>query len=170
LRAVDVLAGKLRLSFKKPFLKNYLLAHIVFPNGRLHLVKPLTFMNRSGDIFPDLLKRTGSSPEQLLVVCDTLDLPVGQCRLRRYGSSAGHKGLAAVIRRLGREDFPRIYIGVGRPNRRGDVVQYVLSEPRGTDRLLLAEAVERAADAVLQVMEEGLERVMNAFNQKIDGS
>jgi PTH1 family peptidyl-tRNA hydrolase len=165
-----VLAGKLRLSFKKPFLKNYLLAHIDLPKGRLYLVKPLTFMNRSGDIFPDLLKRTVSNPEHLLVVCDTLDLPVGQCRLRRCGSSAGHKGLAAVIRRLGREDFPRIYIGIGRPNRRGDVVQYVLSEPRETDRLLLAEAVERAADAVLQVMEEGLEGVMNAFNQKIDGS
>jgi PTH1 family peptidyl-tRNA hydrolase len=123
-------------------------------------------MNRSGDIFPDILRRTGDALQSILVVCDTMDLPVGQCRLKRGGSSAGHKGLAAIVRRVGRQDFPRLYIGIGRPSRRQDVVDYVLSEPRGKEADALEEAIHTAADAVLRLMEEGMERVMNAFNRR----
>jgi PTH1 family peptidyl-tRNA hydrolase len=99
-----------------------------------------------------------------------MDLPAGECRIKRGGSSAGHKGLAAIIRRLGRNDFPRLYIGVGRPNRRTDVVDYVLSDPRGKEATLLEEAVQTAALAVLQLMEEGLERVMNVVNRRNEAS
>jgi PTH1 family peptidyl-tRNA hydrolase len=168
-RTVDILAKRFRVTFKKPFLKSYSIAWTDIESGRLYLVKPLTYMNRSGDIFPDVLRRTGAAIEEILVVCDTMDLPVGECRIKRRGSSAGHKGLAAIIRRLGRHDFPRLYIGIGRPNRRTDVVDYVLSEPRGKEANLLEEAVQTAALGVLQLMEEGLERVMNVFNRRPEG-
>lgn len=168
-RTVDILAERFRVTFKKPFLKSYSIAWTDMESGRLYLVKPLTYMNRSGDIFPDVLRRTGAAIEEILVVCDTMDLPVGECRIKRRGSSAGHKGLAAIIRRLGRHDFPRLYIGVGRPNRRTNVVDYVLSEPRGKEANLLEEAVQTAALGVLQLMEEGLERVMNVFNRRPEG-
>jgi PTH1 family peptidyl-tRNA hydrolase len=169
-RTVDILAERFRLTFKKPFLKSYFIAWADLEAGRLYLVKPLTYMNRSGDIFPDVLRRTGAPVEEILVVCDTLDLPVGECRIKRKGSSAGHKGLTAIIQRLGRHDIPRLYIGVGRPNRRTDVVDYVLSEPRGKEANLLDEGVHTAAAGVLQLMEEGLERVMNVFNRRTEGS
>ena len=154
------------MRFKKQFLKQYLLAEGRYAGGRLRLVKPLSYMNRSGDIFPEILRRTGSRVEDILVVCDTLDLPPGRCRLKRKGSSAGQKGLESIIRKLGRSDFLRLYIGIGRPGRRTDVVDYVLSEPRGGEALLLEEAVHQACDAVLQLMEGGLERIMNVVNKK----
>jgi len=167
-RTVEVLAGRYRQAFKKPLLKSYLITRVDRGAGKLFLVKPLTYMNNSGAVFPDILARTGSDLRSILVVCDTMDLPVGQCRLKRGGSAGGQKGLISIIRRLGREDFPRLYIGIGRPNRRGDVVDYVLSEPRSREAELLEEAVYAAADGVIRLMDEGLERTMNVFNRKIE--
>jgi PTH1 family peptidyl-tRNA hydrolase len=169
-RTVDLLASRYRGTFKKPFLKNYLIARVDQASGPLFLVKPLTYMNNSGSIFPEILTRTGSDLQSILVVCDTMDLPVGQCRLKRKGSAAGQKGLASIIHRLGRQDFPRLYIGIGRPNRRSHVVEYVLSEPKGKEADALEEAVRYAADGVAQLLEEGLEKVMNVFNRRsMDG-
>jgi PTH1 family peptidyl-tRNA hydrolase len=123
-------------------------------------------MNNSGSIFPEILSRTGADHRSMLVVCDTMDLPVGQCRLKRGGSGAGQKGLESIIRRLGRQDFPRLTIGIGRPGQRVDVVRYVLSEPRGKEADALELSIHEAADAVVRLQAEGLEKVMNVFNRK----
>ncbi|UCF98729.1 MAG: aminoacyl-tRNA hydrolase [Spirochaetaceae bacterium] len=168
-RTLDVLAARFRRSFKKPFLKNYLFTQVDLGADRMFLVKPLTFMNNSGDIFPEILKRTGAGLESILVVCDTMDLTVGQCRVKRSGSAAGQKGLASIIRRLGRQDFPRLYIGIGRPIHRDDVVRYVLSAAKGKEAVALEESVYRAAEAVVQLQKEGLEKVMNVFNRRAEG-
>ena len=165
-RTVDLLALRFGRAFKKPLLKNYQIARVDLEVGRLLLVKPLSYMNNSGMIFPEILTRTRSDLQSILVVCDTMDLPVGQCRFKGKGSAAGQKGLASIISRLGRQDFPRLYIGIGRPNRRSRVVEYVLSEPRGKEADILEEAIHFAADGVIQLLEEGLERVMNVFNRR----
>jgi PTH1 family peptidyl-tRNA hydrolase len=163
---VDVLVSRYRRAFKKPFLKKYFITRVDLDAGRLFLVKPLTYMNNSGSIFPEILSRTGADHHSILVVCDTMDLPVGQCRLKRKGSGAGQKGLESIIRRLGRQDFPRLYIGIGRPNHRVDVVQYVLSQPRGKEADALEHSIHEAADAVVRLQDEGVEKVMNVFNQR----
>jgi len=167
-QTVDLLARRYKRVFKKPLLKNYQIARIDLEGGRLFLVKPLTYMNNSGAIFPDILARTGSDLQSILVVCDTMDLPAGQCRLKRKGSAAGQKGLASIIRRLGSENFPRLYIGIGRPNRRDLVVDYVLSEPKGKEADALEEAVHIAAEGVIRLLEQGLEKAMNGFNRRSD--
>ena len=130
------------------------------------LVKPLTYMNRSGEIFPGLWSRVERNLDRLLVICDTLDLPAGQCRLRRKGSSAGHKGLVSIIARLGRADFLRLYVGIGRPSGRQEVVDFVLGPPAGPEAEDLERGVRRAADGVLALLREEPEKVMNALNQK----
>ena len=163
---MDILAARYGRSFKKPFLKDFLISRVDLKEHRLFLVKPLTYMNNSGDIFPEILDRTGVDNQSFLVVCDTLDLPAGQCRFKRGGSAGGQKGLASIIRRLGRQDFPRLYIGIGRPGGRHQVVEYVLSEPRGKQAQALEEAVHAAADGVLQMAEIGFEKVMNVFNRR----
>jgi PTH1 family peptidyl-tRNA hydrolase len=76
--------------------------------------------------------------------------------------------LASIIRRLGTDQFPRLYIGIGRPGRRTDVIDYVLSEARGKEAAALEEAVHTAADAVIQLAEQGLEKVMNVFNRRVE--
>jgi PTH1 family peptidyl-tRNA hydrolase len=164
---LDVLAGLLHVSLRKAFLKPFLCAEGTHSGMQLFLFKPLTYMNRSGTAMPEILKRVGRPTlDRVLVVCDTLDLAPGQLRLKRQGSSAGHKGLASIIRALGREDFLRLYVGIGRPRDRQQVIDYVLAEPRREEALLLEEAVQRAAEAVLQLAEVGPEGVMNALNQR----
>jgi PTH1 family peptidyl-tRNA hydrolase len=117
-------------------------------------------MNRSGAVFSSL-----PVAGELLVVCDTLDLPPGVCRLRRGGSSAGHKGLASVIEALGRSDFLRLYIGIGRPSRQAEVVDYVLGSPVGAEAEALHRGERKAAEGVLALLREDPQKVMNVLNQ-----
>jgi PTH1 family peptidyl-tRNA hydrolase len=168
-QTLDVLAGRLGVAFRKPFLKSYLRAGARWQGHRIELVKPLTYMNNSGQVLPALLRRNRTGLEALLVICDTLDLPPGACRLRRRGSSAGHKGLDSIIRRTGSQEFMRLYIGIGRPGRSEEVVDHVLSPPGEAEAPLIAAAVARAAEAVLRVLEDGPEQVMNGLNQQTRG-
>lgn len=123
---------------------------------------------------PALLRQSGDP--RLLVICDSLDLPPGSCRLKRRGSSSGggsgggagsgHKGLASIVSVLGHGDFMRLYMGVGHPGSREKVVAYVLGEPAQEELPGLTAAVKRAAAAVLLLVTEPTERVMHAINQK----
>jgi len=163
-RVLDLLAGRLGLRFRRAAFRRLLTAHVKRAGHLIRLVKPLTYMNKSGEVIPQAGRGAA-----LVVICDTLDLPPGACRLRRGGSSAGHKGLESVMRRLGSGDFLRLYVGIGRPGPGGQVVDHVLSAPAEPEASLIAGALERAAQAVLRLPEEGAERVMHALNQQPRG-
>lgn len=165
-RALDRLAERLGVRFRRaPFGRLASAAARVGPH-RLRLVKPLTYMNNSGDVFPALQRSAARREQSLLVICDNLDLPPGACRLRLRGSSAGHKGLDSIIRRTGSGEFMRLYVGIGHPGRAQDVVQHVLSAPVQAEAARIEAAIERAAGAVLRLLEEGPQRVMNGLNQQ----
>lgn len=165
-RTVDILAKKLNVRLKKPFFHNCLIGKGIFRGSELYLVKPLTFMNRSGEIMPAVLKMTGAALDQVLVVCDTLDLSPGVCRLKRRGASAGHKGLSSIITRLGTGAFMRLYIGVGRPADREGIIDYVLREPGPEEGRLIGEALQIAAVSILKLLLEEPEVVMNVLNKR----
>jgi PTH1 family peptidyl-tRNA hydrolase len=161
-RTVELVARGLGIRLRRPWFRRYRLGRAA-PEGReLRLVQPLTYVNRSGEIFRDLDPSAGGA---LLVVCDTLDLPPGACRLRRGGSSAGHKGLASIIEALDRADFLRLYVGIGRPARPEEVVDWVLGSPVGAEAELLRRGEQRAAEGVLALLREEPEKVMNVLNQ-----
>jgi len=162
-RSIELVAGSLGIRLRRPWLRNYRLGSAA-PEGReLRLIQPLTYVNRSGAIFRAIGPSSGGGV--LLVVCDTLDLPPGLCRLRRGGSSAGHKGLASIIEALGRADFLRLYVGIGRPSRSEEVVDWVLGSPVGAEAELLRRGEQRAAEGVLALLREEPEKVMNVLNQ-----
>ncbi len=97
------------------------------------LIKPLTFMNNSGEAVGELVRWYKVQPEDVLIVYDELDLPLGKVRLRSNGSAGGHNGLNSIIHHLHTNQFPRLRVGIGRPaNNRMDTVDYVLGAPRGT--------------------------------------
>ena len=137
------------------------------------LSKSRFFMNRSGNAAAGLLQRYRLRPEEMLVVCDDLELPVGRIRLRPRGSHGGHNGLRDIIFTLQNEDFPRLRIGIDRPRTADgapltdpDVVAlYVLREPRREEREALEAAVEQAAEAVACLLSEGLAAAMNRYNR-----
>lgn len=132
---------------------------------RLLLVKPQTYMNDSGLTVSDLVRFYKLDLPALLVICDDLDLPLGKLRMRARGSAGGQHGLEDIIRRLGGTDFPRIKIGVGRPaHGRAENVDFLLSAPRGDERITLDEAIVRAAAAARCWLDEGVDAAMNRFN------
>jgi len=138
----------------------------------LVLAKPRTFMNRSGDAAASLLQRYNLSPQQMLVICDDLELPAGRIRLRPRGSDGGHNGLRDIIYAIESEDFPRLRIGIGRPRTAAGepvthplvVAKYVLGEPEPEEQEALEAAVEQAAEAVACILREGLAVAMNRYN------
>ena len=137
---------------------------------RVVLARPHTFMNRSGTAEAALLRSYHLEPARLLVVHDDLDLPLGRLRLRPEGSAGGHQGLRSIIEQLHTSGVARLRLGIGRPGGdaagrdRGGVVDYVLTSFRPEEMPALQEMVERAADAVTCLIEEGVAAAMNRFN------
>jgi PTH1 family peptidyl-tRNA hydrolase len=131
------------------------------------LAKPQTFMNLSGQAVGRLSRAHGLPPEQILVVYDDLDLPVGRLRLRPEGGSGGHKGMRSITDALGTQMFPRLRIGIDRPPGRMDPAEYVLQPFSDSEKLVLAETVERAVAAIECWLAEGILAAMDRFNRPV---
>jgi PTH1 family peptidyl-tRNA hydrolase len=128
------------------------------------LLKPLTFMNRSGLAVAAALERWGAAVDRLVVVVDDVALPTGRLRVRPRGSHGGHNGLRSIEEALGTRDFARVRIGVGSDPQGPGLADYVLSGFPSRDILTVRRAVGRAAEAVLAVLREGVEAAMNRYN------
>lgn len=136
-------------------------SHRSFP---FDLVKPLTYVNRSGEAVRRLMRARDLSPSEVLVIVDDVHLTPGTLRLRPGGGSGGHNGLDDIIERLGTDAFPRLRLGIGNDFPRGGMVDYVLSPFTSSERPFVEEAVERACQAALVFVTEGVEEAMNRFN------
>jgi len=133
---------------------------------RVLLAKPQTYVNLSGTAVADLRRRHRVKIEDLVVVVDDLDLPLGRLRLRPGGSHGGHNGLRSIIDALGSDAFPRLRVGIGRPPEGMDPAQFVLTPFTAEERATMDPALERAAEAIETVIREGLQAAMNRFNAK----
>jgi len=131
---------------------------------RALLLSPLTYMNRSGTAVQAAMSFYKLVQEDLLVLCDDMNLPVAQLRIRAKGSSGGQKGLEDIVRRLGTEEFSRLRIGIGRPPENWDWADYVLSRFDKQESAEIEQTVCRAADAVAAWARQGIEVCMNRYN------
>ena len=163
-RAVDLLcqkrgcrADRLRLKAMTGFCE--------LGGQKVLLVKPMTYMNLSGQAVRPLADYYKIPPEHILVIFDDVSLPVGKLRVRPDGSAGGHNGAKSLIAELGTQSFPRIRIGVGeKPHPDYDLADWVLSSFSAQEEKLLAPALERAVEAAQTVIEEGVARAMNQYN------
>jgi PTH1 family peptidyl-tRNA hydrolase len=130
------------------------------------LLKPTTFMNLSGESLREAMTFYKIPPARTLVIYDDLDIPVGEVRLRPGGGSGTHNGMRSIVSALGRDDFPRIRVGIGPLPPGWDLVNYVLADVPAEQQPLLFTALNRAADAVEIILRDGLEAAMNQTNQK----
>ena len=131
---------------------------------RALLLSPVTYMNRSGISVQAASSFYKMPPEDLLIVCDDLNLPVAKLRLRPKGSAGGQKGLEDIVRRLGTDEFPRLRIGIGSPPESWVWADYVLSKFTKDEAAEIEQAVCRAADAIVLWAREGIEACMNRYN------
>jgi PTH1 family peptidyl-tRNA hydrolase len=141
-----------------------LISKTTYQGERVILVKPQTFMNNSGVSVNSLVRFYQVPLENLLVVYDDVDLPLGILRLRPSGGSAGQKGMQSIIERLGMDEFPRLRIGTGRPPGRIEAADYVLQDFPAQENDILNETLDRAVESVLTFIQDGLDKAMNLFN------
>ena len=134
-----------------------------FRGKNLVMQMPLTYMNSSGDAVGNLSRRLNIAPEEIMVISDDLDLPVGRIRLRRGGSDGGHNGLKSIIGELGSANFVRLRIGIGRPEP-GKTIDYVLTGFTGSELTQFQESVVTAVEAVRCTLSAGLANAMNRYN------
>lgn len=127
--------------------------------------RPQTYMNMSGRAGVHLVTRFGIAPQDVIVVHDEADFPLGKIQVKRSGSSAGHKGVQSLIDAWRTNQFVRVRIGVGKPGGDADLVDHVLEKFDRHEREKLSAVVERAADAVVGVMRDGVEAAMTTYNR-----
>ncbi len=162
-RVVDMLAANYGWKWERR--NRAMLASGTIGPEKVVLVKPLTYMNHSGEAVRELVHWYKLQPEDLLVIYDDLDLPAGKVRLRAKGSAGGHNGLDNIICHLHTNQFPRLRIGIGRPtNHRVETINYVLGIPPAEERTLLEIAEQRATEAVSMIIQKGLAMAMNSIN------
>jgi len=157
---IEKIAEKFNVYFE-PSKGDYLFAK----RDNIFLIKPLTFMNNSGiaisqflEIYPDF------DISNMLVIHDDMDLPFGYIRIRKDGSSGGHKGVESIIYHIQNKDFCRLRIGIGKDK---DAIEWVLSNFTEDEKKKLPEIIDEAISATLVWLEEGIEKAMNRFNKKV---
>jgi peptidyl-tRNA hydrolase, PTH1 family len=138
-----------------------------YEERKILLAKPQTYMNLSGQSVQGLAHFYKLPLEQLLVAHDDLDLPFGMIRMRPGGGPGGQKGVASAIERLGSKDFARLRLGIGRPPGRMDPADYVLQNFSRDELKEVSQILDRAADAALSFVAEGLDKTMNKFNGEL---
>lgn len=129
------------------------------------LVKPQTYMNLSGTAVGALVRWHKLKPEDVIVIYDDLDLPVGKMRIRGQGGAGGHRGIESLLVHLGQDAFARVRIGIGRPPQGWETANYVLSRFTNDEQPLISDTIAKVADAVECILKSGLSKAMNQYSK-----
>ncbi len=158
---IDLLATRHGISVKSRR-SRALVGEGLIGTEKVALVKPLTFMNLSGEAVGALARKHQIEPSDVIVICDDVHIELGRLRIRPKGSAGGHNGLTSIIRSLGTQEFIRVRVGIG--SSAGDRIKHVLGRFNRAERSIVKEAVMDAADAVESMLADGVEQAMNRFN------
>jgi peptidyl-tRNA hydrolase, PTH1 family len=159
--AIEEIVRREQLEFREK--EDYRLCKGSLEDEKIILLEPLTFMNRSGTVVRKVMQKSNIFPEKLIVIHDDLDLATGTLKIRKKGSSGGHKGIESIIQHLGTQEFIRVKIGIGRdPNIPTE--RYVLSKFGKEEMQLIREALLEAVESVHSIINDGIDRAMNRFN------
>ena len=161
---IDALADKYGISVKEVKHKAVTGKGII-EGKRVILVKPLTFMNLSGESVRQVLDFYKASPEEdLIVIADDISLDVGKLRIRKKGSAGGHNGLKNIILHLGHDQFKRVRMGVGEKPQDYDLADYVLGRFPSEEKAAMEDSIKKAVDAIGEIITGGVDKAMNLYN------
>jgi len=137
----------------------------IIQGEKVLLVKPQTYMNLSGESVREIKEWYKIPEDKVIIIYDDISLPLGKLRIRAKGSAGGHNGIKSIIYQLNSDVFPRIKIGVGQPaNPSSELVDFVLGKFTKEEQIVIFDAIKKAADAVIAIMQEGTDKAMNRFN------
>jgi PTH1 family peptidyl-tRNA hydrolase len=167
---IDYLAEKLGIKVDRIKFKS-LIGEGFAGTEKIVLAKPQTYMNLSGEAVLDMVQWYKTELDDILVIYDEMDLPLGKLRLRLKGSAGGHNGMKSIIYLLQSDEFPRLRIGIGKPPiEEMDSADFVLSKFSEEESKVISDAIKNATEGVLKIIEIGIERAMNEINAEKDGT
>lgn len=166
--AVDVLAKSFQVSWQENRRFQGVFAEASLPKGnKIRLLKPLTYMNRSGQSVRAMLDWYKLPPQSVLVIYDDMDLPVGRIRLRLSGSAGGHNGMKSIISHLGnQQNFPRLRVGIGKSGDKTETVAHVLGRFSPDENKVISDVLDLVVKAIELSLREGVEKAMSLYNAK----
>jgi len=136
----------------------------IIEGQKVILVKPQTYMNLSGECVRQFVDFYKIEKENIIIIYDDMDFEPGQVKVRKKGQAGGHNGMKSIIQNLGTDEFPRIRIGIGRPEHNGDEINYVIGAIPEEEIPKLNEGIEKAKEAVIEILRNGIDSAMNKFN------
>lgn len=157
---IDELAARYNVGLKERI--KGLIGETMINSEKILLVKPLTYVNNSGHCVLDLVNFYKLSPQDVIVICDDVNLPLGKIRIRKKGSDGGHNGLKSIIYNIRSEDFPRVRVGIDAAQH--DMVSHVLGRFTDEEWTVMMQSIKRAADAAECMIKDGIDAAMNRYN------
>ncbi|MEJ5285227.1 MAG: aminoacyl-tRNA hydrolase [Brevinematia bacterium] len=145
--------------------KKSMVGRIKLGKERVMLLKPQTFVNLSGEAVLYMASFLRVMPENIIVVCDDINLPLGKIRVRRYGSSGGHNGVKSLIQFLRSDNFPRVRIGIGSPKEGEELEKFVLGKFTPEELEVINPAMDKACDAIELIIQGEIDKAMNLYNE-----
>ncbi len=136
----------------------------IIQNKKAILLKPQTYMNLSGESVKEVVDFYNIRPEEIIVIYDDIDIEKGSIKIRKKGGAGSHNGMKSVVEKLNTTDFARIRIGIGQPEFKNDMINYVIGSISEEEQKILQVGVEKAAEAVEEILKNGIDIAMNKFN------
>ena len=133
-------------------------------NEKVILLKPQTYMNLSGDSVIQFANFYKLNPEEIIVIYDDIDTNPGKIRIRKKGGPGTHNGMKSVVQNLNTEDFIRVRVGIGSPENKEDMINYVIGPIPKREKEILEGSIEKAAESVIEILKSGIDVAMNRFN------
>ena len=161
--AINKIAQKYNIEIRRSKFQG-LYENGIIENEKVILVKPQTYMNLSGNCVKEFADFYKIEKDKIIIIYDDMDIEPGEIKIRKKGSSGGHNGIKSIIQMLGTEEFPRIRIGIGKPEHKEDKINFVLGEIPEEEKEKLEEGVEKAKQAVIEILKNGIDIAMNKFN------
>ncbi len=163
---LDSLAEKLTKTFSQQKKYESELLEYEFDSKLFHMMKPLSYINNSGIPIRKFIKNKNIEAENILIIYDDLDLGVGKIRLKQGGGSGGHNGLNSIIEQIGSKNFWRLRIGIGKPNDKNNVIDYVLGKPSLDDKNLIHQSIEIMLSEIDAFFNGESTKLMNKLNRE----
>ena len=136
----------------------------IIQGKKVMLLKPQTYMNLSGESIKEACDFYTIAPEELIVIYDDIDIEKGKIKLRKKGGPGSHNGMKSVVQELGTTEFSRIRVGIGQPEFKNDMINYVIGKVPEEEQKVLQEGIKKAAEAVEEIVKNGIDIAMNKFN------
>ena len=160
---INKIAKKHNIEFSKTNFKGIYGTGII-EGEKVILLKPQTYMNLSGESVKEIIDFYKLNTDNLIIIYDDIDIEPGIIKLRKTGGPGTHNGMKSVIKEIGTEKFPRVRIGIGKPEHKGDLINYVIGKISEEDKKILEKSTDLAKEAVIEIVKSGVDKAMNLFN------